>query len=178
MRALQPRRPSTGLRRRASGGRLLAGIASFSGSGRTAPWALASINGSCTGRRSRRIRALRGAPKGQKWKADSYVRSEKENLVRCIREKGIELSAEGKAALDALADTFDAWEADPTAPGKPLGGPSEADLGSGGTPVAPGAEMPLGDAENHFPARCLWATRKTIFPIGRRGSPRVGLGRR
>ena len=41
-------------------------------------------------------------------------------LVRCIREKGIELSAEGKAALDALADDFDAWKADPARRGTPV----------------------------------------------------------
>ena len=43
----------------------------------------------------------------------SYVRSTKAVLVRCIREKSIELSVEGKAALDALADDFNAWKADP-----------------------------------------------------------------
>ena len=50
----------------------------------------------------------------------SYVRSTKAVLVRCIREKGIELSAEGKAALDALADDFNAWQADPARRGTPV----------------------------------------------------------
>jgi hypothetical protein len=50
----------------------------------------------------------------------SYVRSTKAVLVRCIREKGIELSAEGKAALDALADDVNAWKADPVRRGTPV----------------------------------------------------------
>ena len=41
-------------------------------------------------------------------------------MVRCIREKGIELSVEGRAALDALADDFNAWEADPARRGTPV----------------------------------------------------------
>ena len=72
----------------------------------------------------------------------SYVRSTKAVLVRCIREKSIELSVEGKAALDALADDFSAWKADPT---------------RRGTPVAPRAELPLAGASDgrvaHFEAR-------------------------
>jgi len=86
----------------------------------------------------------------------SYVRSTKAVLVRCIREKGIELSAEGKAALDALADDFNAWKADPTRRGTPVAaetcGPAkiidaDASGGVGGAPVAPRAEMPLEPAE-------------------------------
>ena len=41
-------------------------------------------------------------------------------LARCIREKGIELSPEGRAALDALADDFSTWRANPTWRGTPL----------------------------------------------------------
>ena len=41
-------------------------------------------------------------------------------LVRCIREKGIELSAEGLAEFDALADGFAAWKADPSRRGTPI----------------------------------------------------------
>ena len=86
----------------------------------------------------------------------SYVRSTKAVLVRCIREKGIELSAEGKAALDALADDFNAWKADPTRRGTPVAaetcGPAkiidaDASGGVGGTPAAPRAEVPLEPAE-------------------------------
>ena len=50
----------------------------------------------------------------------SFVRSTKAILVRCIREKGIELSAEGLAGLDALADGFAAWKADPARKGAPI----------------------------------------------------------
>jgi hypothetical protein len=49
--------------------------------------------------------------------AVSFVRSSKAVLVRCVREKGIELSAEGLAGLDALADGFAAWKADPSRKG-------------------------------------------------------------
>ena len=45
--------------------------------------------------------------------AVSFVRSTKAILARCIRETGVEVSLEGKAALDALADDFDSWKADP-----------------------------------------------------------------
>jgi hypothetical protein len=50
----------------------------------------------------------------------SFVRSTKSVLVRSIREKGIELSAEGLARLNALADDFDSWRADPTRKGTPV----------------------------------------------------------
>jgi hypothetical protein len=50
----------------------------------------------------------------------SFVRSSKAVLVRCIREKGIELSAEGLAGLDGLADGFAAWKADPARKGTPV----------------------------------------------------------
>jgi hypothetical protein len=45
--------------------------------------------------------------------AVSFVHSTKLILARCIREKGIELSPEGRAALDALADDFSTWRANP-----------------------------------------------------------------
>ena len=54
------------------------------------------------------------------WKSISFVRSTKAILVRCIREKGIELSAEGRITLDRLADSFDAWRADPAQEGTPI----------------------------------------------------------
>jgi hypothetical protein len=63
--------------------------------------------------------------------AVSFVHSTKLILARCIREKGIELSPEGRAALDALADDFSTWRANPTWRGIPL--PSEDP-----TPVAVG----------------------------------------
>ena len=54
------------------------------------------------------------------WQGISFVRSAKAILVRCIREKGIELSAEGRITLDRLADSFDAWRADPAQEGTPI----------------------------------------------------------
>ena len=96
----------------------------------------------------------------------SYVRSTKAVLVRCIREKGIEVSAEGWAALDALADDFNAWKADPARRGTPVAAEAwgsaknidaDASGGVGGTPVTPRAEMPLAGASDgrvaHFEAR-------------------------
>jgi hypothetical protein len=56
-------------------------------------------------------------------KAVPFVRSMKAVLARCIREKGIELSPEGLAALDSLPDSFDAWRADPAATGTPIFAP-------------------------------------------------------
>jgi hypothetical protein len=41
-------------------------------------------------------------------------------LARFIREYSIELSPEGRIALDRLADSFDAWKADPAQGGAPL----------------------------------------------------------
>jgi hypothetical protein len=46
--------------------------------------------------------------------AVSFVHSTKLILARCIQERGIELSSEGRAALDALADDFSTWRASPT----------------------------------------------------------------
>ena len=61
-----------------------------------------------------------------------FVHSTKLILARCIREKGIELSPEGRAALNALTDDFSTWRANPTSRGTPL--PSGAL-----TPVAVGS---------------------------------------
>jgi len=52
--------------------------------------------------------------------AVSFVHSTKLILARCIREERIELSPEGRAALDALADDFSTWRANPTWRGTPL----------------------------------------------------------
>jgi hypothetical protein len=49
-------------------------------------------------------------------------------LARFIREYSIELSPGGRIALDRLADSFDAWKADPA---------------QGGTPLPPEATRPL-----------------------------------
>jgi hypothetical protein len=52
--------------------------------------------------------------------AVSFVHSTKLILARCIQEKGIEPSPEGRAALDVLADDFSTWRANPTRRGTPL----------------------------------------------------------
>jgi len=73
----------------------------------------------------------------------SFVRSSKAILVRCIREKGIELSPEGLAGLDVLADGFAAWKADPTRKGAPTAPealkPPETRLMGDTTPAEGGA---------------------------------------
>ena len=78
----------------------------------------------------------------------SFVRSTKALLVRCIREKGIEVSAKGLSGLDALADGFGAWKADPARKGTPIApgalklpetrlmGATTAPVGGGGTSFA------------------------------------------
>ena len=45
---------------------------------------------------------------GRDWNPVLYVRSTKSNLARFIREYSIELSPDGRIALDRLADSFDA----------------------------------------------------------------------
>ena len=114
----------------------------------------------------------------------SYVRSTKAVLVRCIREKGIELSAEGKAALDALADDFNAWKADPTRRGTPVAAEAsgsaknidaDASGGVGGTPVAPRAEIPLEPAKKGLPPPFNSGPTVGITMIERLG-PDVALG--
>jgi hypothetical protein len=70
-------------------------------------------------------RAMRQVPldaplSSRDWQGISFARSTKAILVRCIREHGIELSAEGRIALDRLADSFDAWKADPAQEGTPI----------------------------------------------------------
>jgi hypothetical protein len=105
-------------------------------------------------------------------------------LVRCIREKGIELSAEGKAALDALADDFNAWKADPAprgtavsveacSPAKNID--ADASGGVGATPVAPRTEIPLEPAKKGLPPPFNSGLRVGITMIERLG-PDVALG--
>ena len=112
------------------------------------------------------------------------MRSTKAVLVRCIREKGIKLSAEGKAALDALADDFNAWKADPARRGTPVAAEAwgsaknidaDASGGVGGTPVAPRAEMPLEPAKKGLPPPFNSGPRVGITMIERLGSD-VALG--
>jgi hypothetical protein len=43
------------------------------------------------------------------WKPLSYVASSKAVLLRCLREKGAVVDAQGQAALDALPESFRQW---------------------------------------------------------------------
>ena len=45
-----------------------------------------------------------------RWDAISFVATTKAILLRCIREKGAVVDAEGQAALDALPDSFREWK--------------------------------------------------------------------
>jgi hypothetical protein len=47
----------------------------------------------------------------KEWLPVSFVRSSKEVLLRCIREKGINLTDTGLSGLKSLPDSFDAWKA-------------------------------------------------------------------
>jgi hypothetical protein len=64
---------------------------------------------------------LPGSPPS--WPKSPCATSTKAVLARCIREE-VALDAEGLAALDALPDTFAAWQADPQARGTPLAWPA------------------------------------------------------
>ncbi|MCQ4188583.1 hypothetical protein [Methylocystis suflitae] len=44
------------------------------------------------------------------WQPVSYVRSDKDILMRCIREKGVCLSDEARATLEDFPETFDEWK--------------------------------------------------------------------
>lgn len=46
---------------------------------------------------------------GVKWNGVAYVTSQKAVLLRVLREKGVAIDAEGKAALAALPESFRAW---------------------------------------------------------------------
>ena len=85
----------------------------------------------------------KGLWQGKLWTAGSFVRSTKAVLVRCIREKGLELSPEGRAAMDALADDFDSWRADPARRGAPIA-PQVPDASGSGLPAPKGRARSLG----------------------------------
>ena len=53
---------------------------------------------------------LTAAGKAGRWKAVGFVRSSKQIVLRLIRERGLELSEEGGAALEALPETFTEWQ--------------------------------------------------------------------
>jgi hypothetical protein len=50
--------------------------------------------------------AVPGGPLRGNWQAVSYIRSNKEILLRCIREKGIELDVLGVATIEAFPSSF------------------------------------------------------------------------
>lgn len=52
----------------------------------------------------------------QDWFPVSFVRSTKEILCRCIREKGCFPSIQAQTALDGIPSTFDAWKVAVPAP--------------------------------------------------------------
>ena len=83
------------------------------------------------------------------WKGVSFVRSTKSILLRCVREKALQVSPTGWAYLSALPDTFAEWKlAQPKSlaevrPAEPVGRAEDAMEGVGGGPVAPKASKPL-----------------------------------
>jgi hypothetical protein len=83
------------------------------------------------------------------WKGVSFVRSAKSILLRCVREKALEVSPTGWAYLSALPDTFAEWKLaqakSPTEvrPAEPVGRAEDAMEGVGGGPVSPKASEPL-----------------------------------
>jgi hypothetical protein len=72
------------------------------------------------------------------WKGVSFVRSTKAILLRCIREKGLEVSPEGWELLGALPETFDEWKSAQveTCPAVPISR-VERSTGAGGAPEGP-----------------------------------------
>jgi hypothetical protein len=44
------------------------------------------------------------------WRGVSFVRSTKDILLRCMREKGCKPSDEAQVALEGMPLTFDAWK--------------------------------------------------------------------
>jgi hypothetical protein len=48
--------------------------------------------------------------RGGQWRALSFVRSDKEILARCMREKGVE-AAHSAQLLSGLPESFDEWKA-------------------------------------------------------------------
>jgi hypothetical protein len=63
------------------------------------------------------------------WKPLSYVASSKAVLLRCLREKGAVVDAQGQAALDALPQSFRAWQREMTRPASEAPVPEPATAG-------------------------------------------------
>ena len=63
------------------------------------------------------------------WKPLSYVASSKAVLLRCLREKGAVVDAQGQAALDALPESFREWQRQMTRPASEVSVPEPATAG-------------------------------------------------
>ena len=63
------------------------------------------------------------------WKPLSYVASSKAVLLRCLREKGAIVDVEGQAGLDALPESFRAWQRQMTEPAPEAPVPEPATAG-------------------------------------------------
>jgi hypothetical protein len=74
---------------------------------------------------------------GQRWQSVSFISSNRDVLVRCMREKGCPL-ADAERLLAALPSTFEEWA------GKRIQTPATADLADRGGP-------PLGSANTALP---------------------------
>jgi hypothetical protein len=83
------------------------------------------------------------------WKGVSFVRSAKSILLRCLREKALEVSPTGWAYLSSLPDSFADWKLAQAKslvevrPAEPVGSAEDVMEGVGGGPVAPKASKPL-----------------------------------
>jgi hypothetical protein len=76
---------------------------------------------------------------GGQWRAVSFVRSTRDILARCMREKGVE-AAHSALLLSGLPDTFDKWKTTPTSPKRLLTPSAEtADGGAAMTQAEHGA---------------------------------------
>jgi hypothetical protein len=83
------------------------------------------------------------------WKPLSYVASSKAVLLRCIGEKGTVVDAQGQAGLDALPESFRAWQRQMTKPAPKAPVPDPATAGHARSWGAFGA----GDATHSTPRR-------------------------
>lgn len=54
-------------------------------------------------------RSAEKRPDREPWRAISFVRSDREILARCMREKGVAADAM-RSLLSGLPDTFDQWQ--------------------------------------------------------------------
>jgi len=62
------------------------------------------------------------------WRGVSFVRSSRDILARCMREKGVDVDT-ARLLLSGLPDTFDQWKTTPASPGRPLTPSGETAVG-------------------------------------------------